>query len=609
MRTLEMWLYIASDGFQLAAMVFAILMMRIRTTPRPWQALFAALVIMFVLRLVNVYTLHSGASPVSGPINSAAALLVSILILASLISIRKLAIAERLGEGVYRAIGESIDFGIWICDAQGRNTYCSPSFLKLVGMTQDQCSGAGWTKALHPEEIEDTLAAWQQCVSDGSSWYRELRFKETNGAYHPVLACGLPVRNPSGEISHWAGINLDIRLLKESEERERAARVVAENQSRLKDEFLATVSHELRTPLNAIVGWAELLSQRDNNPQTVREGIAVIRRNAQSQARLIEDLLDMSRIISGNLRLDIQKVYPATFIEAAIEAVLPAASAKGVRIQKILDSLAGPVSGDASRLQQVVWNLLTNAIRFTPKGGKVEIRLEPVNSHLEITVTDTGEGISPEFLPFVFERFRQEDSSTTRKHPGLGLGLSIVKNLVEMHGGQVRARSAGQDQGATFIVSLPVRAADSDSPTKEQAAAAARDSSAELAQTDLKGVLVLVVDDDSDARDLIARLLRECHATVFLAATTTEARKTLASKKPHVIVSDIGMPGEDGYQFILDLRKQGITIPAVALTAFARSEERQRALLAGYQMHLAKPVLPAELITVVSSVAGRLVPR
>jgi PAS domain S-box-containing protein len=608
MWVLETALYFAAGAFQLAAMVFTLLMIRVQKKRRPWQILFAALFCMFVFRMIALYLVGSAAPWWRGPFNSAGAMIISILLFASLFSLRKLARAERLGEQVYQTIGESIDYGIWICDAKGRNTYASPSFLKLLGLTQQECSSSGWGKVLHPDDMEKTMAAWQECVRSGDDWYREHRFKGVDGEWHPVLACGLPVRDSVGNISHWVGINLDIRRLKAAEERERAARMEVERQSRVKDEFLATVSHELRTPLNAIVGWAALIRRGSENPQTVREGIDVIHRNAQAQSRLIEDLLDMSRIISGKLRLDIQTINPSSTIEAAMSAVEPAAMAKGVRLQKVLDSLAGPVSGDANRLQQIMWNLLSNAIKFTPKEGKVEVLLERVNSHIEISVSDTGEGIESEFLPFVFERFRQADSSTTRAHFGLGLGLAITKNLVELHGGKIRAESGGPGKGSTFVVSLPIRVTHGEL-NREHPAAVSGNRSDDGAPTDLHGIEALVVDDDPDARELIGRLLSAAQASVVFASSAAEAQRMIAGKNPNIIISDIGMPGQDGYQFMHGLRKEGVSTPAIALTAFARPEDRMRALQAGYQMHLAKPVDPAELITVVGSITGRLGPE
>lgn len=386
------------------------------------------------------------------------------------------------------------------------------------------------------------------------------------------------------------------------------ARAEAEAANRMKDDFLATLSHELRTPLNAILGWARLLRAGKLDAEDVDEGLEVIERNSRVQAQLIEDLLDVSRIIAGTLRLDVQRVNLVDVIEAAITTVLPAAEAKGVRIHKAFDTHAGPVTGDPARLQQVAWNLLFNAVKFTPNGGQVRVLLERVGSHLELGVIDTGQGIRPEFLSQVFDRFRQADGSTTRRHGGLGLGLSIVKQLVEMHGGTVRARSPGEDQGSTFTVTLPIAAVHHPADREKARPKEPEPTEIESPTDVLAGVKVLVVDDEPDARALIQRVLAGSRAEVRVAGTVAEALTELGEFMADVLVSDIGMPDEDGYDLIRRVRSDGRTsghLPAVALTAFARSEDRKRALLAGFQMHVTKPVDPAELVTVVASLAGR----
>jgi len=387
-------------------------------------------------------------------------------------------------------------------------------------------------------------------------------------------------------------------------EAERAARNEAERVGLMKDEFLATLSHELRTPLSAIFGWAQILKTGAHDPEAVREGIEVIDRNVRLQTQLIEDLLDVSRIISGKVRLDVQVVDLPELINSALESVRPAADAKRLRLEQVIDPSASPVSGDPARLQQVLWNLLNNAIKFTPKDGKIHVMLERISSHAELSVVDTGEGISPEFLPRLFERFSQSDASTTRKHGGLGLGLSIVKNLVELHGGSIRAHSEGEGRGARFVLHLPIRV------TK-----ATRDDSLPISQLSaprvhagdsLTGLNVLVVDDERDARELVHRYLTHCGATAALAASAAEAHLVLATFRADVIISDIGMPEQDGYEFIRAVRNNGDKTPAIALTAFARAEDRVRSIQAGFQSHLPKPVEPTELLTIVASLAGRL---
>jgi signal transduction histidine kinase/ActR/RegA family two-component response regulator len=392
-------------------------------------------------------------------------------------------------------------------------------------------------------------------------------------------------------------------------ESERAARAEAERAGRMKDEFLATVSHELRTPLNAIVGWSQLLRQSLTDKATLEEGVAVIERNARIQVQLIEDLLDMSRIIAGTIRLDIQPTEAAAFIDAAIETVNPAAIAKSIRLEKIIGDSAAVVSGDSGRLQQVVWNLLSNAIKFTPREGKVQVITERVDSHLEISVADTGQGITPQFLPHVFERFRQADASTTRTFGGLGIGLAIVKHLIELHGGTVRAASPGEGHGSTFTVRIPL------SPVSRRYLHPANSPDVKSSHeknaarlTPLQGISVMVVDDEPDACTLLKRILEDSGAKVTAASSAQQALQFLDSEKPDVLISDIGMPIMDGYDFIRRVRTlestTGKRIPAIALTAFARSEDRTRALLAGYLVHVSKPVEPRELIATVASVAG-----
>ena len=393
-------------------------------------------------------------------------------------------------------------------------------------------------------------------------------------------------------------------------ESERDARAAAERLSALKDEFLANLSHELRTPLNAILGWAQMLRLGKQSEADTEKGLATIERNARVQVQLIEDLLDMSRILSGKVRLDVQALEPASVIEAAIDTVRPAASAKGIRIEVMLDSTAGPVLGDPNRLQQVLWNLLSNSIKFTPRGGKVQILLERVNSHIEISVSDTGSGIPFEFLPHVFDRFRQADGSTTRRHGGLGLGLSIAKHLVELHGGTIRAESPGTDRGSTFSLHLPVAVVHrAKGGEARQHPSAPRSVAATFERANLSGIKVLVVDDEPDARELVKWVLSDCGAEVWTAGSAAEALLLLDGELPHLLVSDIGMPDVDGLELLRRVRgleaKRGGRIPAIALTAFARSEDRTRALRAGFLVHIAKPVEPSELVASVASVLGR----
>ncbi len=392
---------------------------------------------------------------------------------------------------------------------------------------------------------------------------------------------------------------------------EKLARNEAERANRLKDEFLATISHELRNPLNAILGWAHMMRVGNLTPANVERAVDTIYRNAKSQSQLVSDLLDVSRIISGKLRLDVRSVDLLYIVNAAVDSVRPAADAKSIRLQTVLDPAAGPISGDADRLQQIVWNLLTNAVKFTAKGGRIQIKLQRVESHVEIVVSDTGVGISKEFLPYVFDRFRQADASTTRMHGGLGLGLSIVHQLVDLHGGTVSVQSEGEGKGATFTINLPF--AGVTSSESETAEAAQAGQSEEVISFDglpsLQGLKVLVVDDEADTRELIREVLKECGSDVITSPSAADALIALEQHKPDVLISDLGMPDEDGYSLIAKIRElpaeRGGEIPAAALTAYARAEDRMRVLRSGFQFHLPKPVDSAELVTVVASLAGR----
>jgi PAS domain S-box-containing protein len=455
------------------------------------------------------------------------------------------------------------------------------------GVIRERIEKAGRGEASPPAEIKFIRL-------DGTELYGEL-------ASAPLIYQGRPALQ--------AVVRDLTRRKRAEEERERLLRE-AQEANRLKDEFLATVSHELRTPLTAILGWAHLLRGRRLSGEAGAKALETIERNARSQAQLIDDLLDVSRIVTGKLRLDVVPVSPHSFIDAAVEAVRPAAEAKGVRLRKVIDADAGVIMGDAARLQQVVWNLLTNAVKFTPGGGRVEVRLARADSHVEIAVADTGAGIGPEFLPHVFERFRQADQRTTREHGGLGLGLSIVRQLVELHGGAVRADSEGEGAGATFTVTLPVAPVHRREEAYEREHPTARDTlAAHECPERLDGLRVLVVDDEADARELLAAGLGQCGAEVVAASSAREALDAMARLKFDALVSDIGMPGEDGYELIRLVRALppagGGRTPAVALTAYARAEDRLRALRAGFEMHAAKPVELTELVVVIANLSRR----
>ncbi|MEJ8798139.1 response regulator [Trinickia caryophylli] len=382
---------------------------------------------------------------------------------------------------------------------------------------------------------------------------------------------------------------------------ERAARAEAERVSRMKDDFVATLSHELRTPLNAIVGWTQFLLRDASGSESIRKGLDVIDRNARAQARMVDELLDFSRILAGKLRLEIERVDLVDIVEYVIRSVGPAAQAKEIRVNSSLAPVTS-ILADPARLQQIVWNLLSNAVKFTGKGGAVEVAIVGRDGEVELTVADNGQGIKPEFLPHVFERFCQEDAGIARQYGGLGLGLSIARQLVELHGGRIEAKSDGPGRGASFIVTLPATGA-------ELTSAAPEEPMPQVTPPALAGLRVVIVEDEPDARELVRSVLEERGAQTYAFGHALEALEACMSVPPDVIVSDIGMPGVDGYEFIRRLRtfeaQQGRATPAAALSAFARSEDRRRALLAGFQTHVAKPVDPLELVVVVAALAGR----
>ncbi|MCC6953786.1 MAG: response regulator, partial [Deltaproteobacteria bacterium] len=393
-------------------------------------------------------------------------------------------------------------------------------------------------------------------------------------------------------------------------EAERAARSEAERLGHAKDEFLATLSHELRTPLHAILGWTQLLRRRQHDAKSVDEGMDIIERNAHLQRQLIEDLLDMSRISSGKARLKMQQMCTKDVAEAAVRSVQPAASAKRITVTSRLHPEGLVVRADPGRIQQVLWNLLSNSIKFTPEGGWVEVGEERVGDQHHLYVRDSGRGIDAEFLPHVFERFRQSDASTTRRYGGLGLGLAIVKSLVEMHGGRVSVESDGKDLGSTFHVLLPSsRVEEAHAVSIERTESSTGTLTFRGEPQLLRGVKVLVVDDEEDGRNFVGRIIRECAADVMIASSAREALEIFSTFAPHVLISDIGMPDVDGYELMRRIRAlggdSGGSIPSAALTAFARLEDRTRALMAGYHTHLAKPIDANELVATVASLAGR----
>jgi signal transduction histidine kinase len=391
-------------------------------------------------------------------------------------------------------------------------------------------------------------------------------------------------------------------------EREQQARLQAQAANRAKDEFLATLSHELRTPLNAILGWAQLLAGGHLDAASARRAIEIIERNTRLQAQLIDDLLDISRITTGKLRLELKTVTARSILEAAIESALPAAAAKGIRLVPLLTGGDETIACDQARMQQVIWNLLSNAIKFTPEGGQVTLAWRCDAEKMIVDVSDTGIGIEAEFLPHVFDRFRQQDAAITRRHGGLGLGLSIVRHLVELHGGTISASSEGHGKGATFTITVPLSSSPAESPSNVDAPAD-QDAASPTPMDDqpsLEGIQVLVVDNEADARGLVSMILERVGATVTAVESAQDAIEAIRERRPDVLLSDIGMPGEDGYALIRKVRQLNPTeplLPAAAVTAYASAGDRAQAILAGYQAHLAKPIEPSELTAVVAALA------
>ena len=524
--------------------------------------------------------------------------------------------ALRASNSILRAVVEGTTDAVFVKDLEGRYLMINPAGANFLGKPPQEVVGKNDFELYPPETAQQFIKHDRECYATGQTKTFEgvATIGEISRTY--LVTKGV-YRDQEGKIVGLIGISHDITGRKQAEEerakriREQEARKQAEEANRIKDEFLAVLSHELRTPLTPILGWAHMLRAGMLQGDSAARAFDSIERNARAQEKIIDDLLDVSRIITGKLRIDARPVELAPIIEAAVDSIRPAAEAKSISLELALDASIGPVSGDPTRLQQVLWNLLSNAIKFTPDGGRIEVRLRHFDAQAEITVSDTGIGISPEFLPYVFDRFRQADSSNTRKHGGLGLGLSIVRHMVEMHGGTVTAESLGEGQGATFRVRLPLMASESQAkPTEQQPT---HPAILENAHSDtpitLNGLHVLVVDDETDTLEMVAAVLRQYNAQVTTATSVPEAVAALKQMRPDLLVADIGMPGQNGYDLIRqvqDLTEEiGRRIPAVALTAFARPEDRARVLSAGFQMHVTKPVEPAKLVTVVASVAGR----
>ena len=523
----------------------------------------------------------------------------------------------RVAEEQLRSVTNNMAAAVTRCTRDLRYEWVSPIYAQWLGLSPDEIEGRPIVDVIGAEGLEGIRPHIERVLAGHKEDY--VAFVNFTGpGLRWIHAVYVPTSDNTGSVNGWVAVVEDIterRHLDQERERllrrEHEARERAEEASQLKDEFLATISHELRTPLSAIMGWATLLRAGGLAQKQAAAAVETIERNAKIQAQLIEDLLDVSRIVTGKLRLDVRPVMPSSIIESALGSLSPAAEAKGVRVQTVLDPNAGPVSGDPGRLQQIVWNLVSNAIKFTQRGGQVQVRLERINSHIEISVGDTGQGIRLDFLPYVFDRFRQAEAGASRRHGGLGLGLAIVRHLVELHGGTVIADSPGEGQGATFTVRLPVMVTQprAERRQREHPRAATTEPITLDHHPDLKGVRVLVLDDEADTRALLRTVLEQCGAEVRDAGSAEAAMSVAREWLPTLLVSDIGMPAADGYEFIRQFREwekqQGTWTPAVALTAYARAEDRVRALTAGYQVHVSKPVDPFEFTLVVAGQAQR----
>ncbi|MBL8972957.1 MAG: PAS domain-containing protein [Myxococcales bacterium] len=523
-----------------------------------------------------------------------------------------------VSEARYRSLVHAISQLVWTADASGEVVEDSPSWRAFTGQTLEQWLGRGWLAALHPDDREATADEWRRCVAAQTAYAAEYRVRRRDGVYRVLLARGAPVRDRDGAVREWIGVNTDISEHKEAEASraallvaEQAARAEAEAANRLKDEFLATLSHELRTPLSAILGWATMLRRgKQGDPAAVARGAEVIERNARAQKHIIEDILDMSRIIRGELRIATEAIDLPALAGEVLETVRPSAAARAIRLECSVGAGSLRIVGDAARLRQVVWNLLANAIKFTDADGEVTLTLSRDGDEVELAVRDTGCGIDPEFLPHVFERFRQADSSTTRVHGGLGLGLAIVRSLVEMHGGRVHASSGGPGCGARFCAVFPASGAPraAPPPVSQPAPVGARAGPA-APQELLHGARILLVEDEDDTREMLGLLLSQAGAELRSAASAETAIASLAEFTPDLLLSDVAMPGGDGLRLLPQLRARLPGLPSIALSAYAESEDSERARDAGFDAYLVKPVEADRLLASVARVLTTLQAR
>jgi PAS domain S-box-containing protein len=516
------------------------------------------------------------------------------------------------------AIIESADDAIISKTLEGIITSWNRGAERMFGYAATEAIGQSVTILIPPDHQDEEPAIITRLKrGERIEHYETVRVRK-DGALLDISLTVSPIRGADGTIIGASKIARDISERKQVEARlqealaaAHEARTQAEEANRLRDEFLAIVSHELRTPLTSILGWVQLLRKGDLDEASARSALETIHRNVKIQAQLVEDLLDVSKVMGGKMRLQVKPLELSSVINAAVNTIMPAAEARGVRLQTIIDPSAGPVAGDHERLQQVMWNLLSNAVKFTPPGGWVQVHLERADGGVRVVVRDSGKGIKPAFLPLAFERFTQEDSSSTRAFGGMGMGLAIVKSIVELHGGTVRAFSAGEGQGTTFTVSLPVAKAWRNSESSERTVAEPPDDALLDCPPELDELKILVVDDDFSTCEMVRTTFEQCGARVKMATSAVAALAQMEEWLPDILVADINMPEMDGYQLMEQIRirdtRAGGKVPAVALTAMARIEDRMKTLTAGYQMHVAKPVELSELRAVVASLAGVII--
>ncbi|MBA2270452.1 MAG: response regulator, partial [Chthoniobacterales bacterium] len=499
----------------------------------------------------------------------------------------------------FRELADSLPQIVWIALPDGTHQYYNKQWSDYTGLTLENSTDAAWRERFHPDDCERAETAWQQALAAGTPYEIEFRLKRSSDdEYRWFLGRALPRQDPKGKIVSWFGTCTDIHEQKQTQDALRTARDTLRRENIQKDEFLGVVSHELRTPLNAVFGWTRLMQEHVLEEDERAQAVDSIVRNAEAQARLIEDVLDITRIVNQKLSLNPEILNLWHIMNDSVDAVLPSAEAKGVALVSAFDSHDLLVHGDRNRLQQVLVNLLANAVKFTPSGGEIRVELGEQNGFSSVTVSDNGQGISPELLPHIFERFRQGDSSSTRRHGGLGLGLAIANQLTVLHGGKIEADSAGEGQGSRFTVLLPILAIGS-LPGANTGASHLIGGEAFPADH-LRGLHVMVVDDEPSVRELLALTLAKCGASVALAASVHDALDLLPDLTPDVVVSDIAMPGADGYEFIQQLRglvrSHGRDVPVIALTACASGQDRDHAMQAGFNRYLTKPVDPAELV-------------